>query len=392
MKANLTSMQTNQPKGETMNNAKPKTISAVQGKDYGDIDEMIYVDDKVQYPSFDDVPKKKRKDYLIIKTHAVALACGDCRVLSGLTKEFQGPPSFPYIPGGDCSGVVVEVPPEAEGSSPFKVGDRVAARFVEGPRGAAGEYAMIHQAVCEKVPEGMTSEDAAALAGACPATLLGERIKEGERVLVLGAGGGVGSHVCQIMRAAGASYIVGSSKTPGRLLEKPLSYDEAIDYTKEDPLFSPKFREKPFDVVLDLAGGAWPKLLEANQQGEKPVVKPAKLGGRYLTVTYDTAIFEAHKLWPLLKLVMFVPLWRAIKSRLWARSKLPKYTFAMSLPGDREVMTKTMKYAEAGTLKAVIDPSGPFPFTTEGARKAFRVQESRHGKGKVIIRVSKSDH
>merc|ERR1712224_1171909 len=97
---------------------------------------------------------------------------------------------------------------------------------------------------------------------------------------------------------------------------------------------------------------------------------------------YDTAIFEAHKLWPLLKLVMFVPLWRAIKSRLWARSKLPKYTFAMSLPGDRE----------AGTLKAVIDPSGPFPFTTEGARKAFRVQESRHGKGKVIIRVSKSDH
>merc|ERR1712232_613661 len=151
-------------------------------------------------------------------------------------------------------------------------------------------------------------------------------------------------------------------KTPNRLLEKPLSYDKAIDYTKEDPLFSPKFREKPFDVVLDLAGGAWPKLL------------------------------EAHQLWPLLKLVMFVPLWRAIKSRMWARSKLPKNTFAMSLPGDREVMTKTMKYAEAGTLKAVIDPSGPFPFTTEGAREAFRVQGSRHGKGKVIIRVSKSDH
>ena len=80
-----------------------KLMRAVQAKDYGDIDEVLSVEDTVKYPSLADLPDKKRKDFMIIKTNAVALACGDCRTLSGLTKEFQGPPSFPYIPCGDCS-------------------------------------------------------------------------------------------------------------------------------------------------------------------------------------------------------------------------------------------------------------------------------------------------
>jgi NADPH:quinone reductase-like Zn-dependent oxidoreductase len=314
----------------------------------------------------------------------VALACGDCRVLSGLTRELQGPPSFPYIPCGDCSGIVVEIPKEAK-DSPFKVGDRVAARFVVGPRDALAEYALISQAVCEKVPENVSSEDAAALAGACPAILLAERIQAGERVLILGAGGGVGSHACQIMRARGASFIAGVSRTPERLLEPPLSYDRAIDYTKEDPFSVEEFKENPFDVVMDLAGGAWLHLSKDYENGIKSIVKPASQGGRFLTVTPDNAIFEAHSFGPILKIFLWIPLWRALKSRLWGRSRLPKFTFAMSLSGERDVMTRTMEFAEKGTLKAVIDPQGPFAFTTEGVRKAFRLQETRHGHGKVVV-------
>ena len=367
-----------------------KIMRAAQGKDYGPIDEMIYVNEEVERPGFEDIPVKKRKNYLLIKTHAVALACGDCRVLSGLTRELQGPPSFPYIPGGDASGIVVEVPSEAKNSY-FKVGDRVAARFMEVPRGALGEYAMISEAVCEKVPEDMSSEEAVALASASPGILLGERINEGERVLILGGGGGVGSHACQIMRAQKASYIAGTSGTPDRLLKPPLSYDEAIDYTKEDVFSSAKYQEKPFDVVLDLAGGGWLKIEEANRQEQKSIIKPASEGGRFLTVTPDTAIFELHRWLPVLKVFLCIPLWRAIKSRLWARKKVPKFTFAMSLPDTRDVMTKTMNYAKEGTLKAVVDPRGPFPFTTDGVREAFRVQESRHGHGKVVVQVSKQE-
>jgi len=44
--------------------------------------------------------------------------------------------------------------------------------------------------------------------------------------------------------------------------------------------------------------------------------------------------------------------------------------------------------AAQGKLKAVIDPSGPFPFTTKGVRAAFNLQKSRHPKGKVVIHVA----
>ena len=264
------------------------------------------------------------------------------------------------------------------------MGDRVAARFVVGPRDGLAEYALIHQSVCEKIPDNVSSEEAVALAGACPATVLADRINKGERVLVLGAGGGVGSHVCQMMRERGASYIAGVSSCPDRLLKPPLSYDFAIDYTKEDPFSVQEFKNTPFDVVLDLAGGGWLSLIQNSS-----IVKPASQGGRFLTTTTDTAIFEAHNIFQILQLFLVTPLWRAFKSRTWVRFRLPAYTFAMSLPAERDVMTRTMDLAGKGTLKAVIDSNGPFPFTTEGVRAAFRLKESRHAHGKVVVQVSK---
>lgn len=51
-----------------------KTMKAAQGHDYGDVDKVMFVEDEVKYPSLKDLPKKKRKNFMIIKTHAVALA------------------------------------------------------------------------------------------------------------------------------------------------------------------------------------------------------------------------------------------------------------------------------------------------------------------------------
>jgi NADPH:quinone reductase-like Zn-dependent oxidoreductase len=137
---------------------------------------MLTVKESVNYPHLEETPTKKSENFMVIKTHhTVALACGDCCVLSGLTRELQGPPSFPYISCGDCSGLDVEIAKEAT-DSPFKVGDRVAARFVVGLRDALAKYAHIHQGVCEKVFNNILLVGAAALAGACPATLLAKRI------------------------------------------------------------------------------------------------------------------------------------------------------------------------------------------------------------------------
>ena len=58
--------------------------------------------------------------------------------------------------------------------------------------------------VAAKVPANLSSAEAAALAGASPAVDLAERIEEGERVLVIGAGGGMGSILCQLLRLRGA--------------------------------------------------------------------------------------------------------------------------------------------------------------------------------------------
>jgi len=367
-------------------------MKAVQGKELGDIDAMLTVED-IPMPNLDDIPVKKKKKCIIIQTRAVALACGDCRVLSGKTRKFQGPPSFPYIPGGDCSGIVWKIPEEASNDPdyPFQVGDRVAAQFSDGPRGALAEFSIIDATVCEKIPDNVSFEEGAILASVSPATLLAERIQEGERVLIMGAGGGVGSHTCQIMRKRGASYLVGVSLTPGRLLQDPLKYDEAINYSEKDPFSVKEFKDDPFDVVVDLAGGSWLRLAEDYSKKEISIVKPASQGGRYLTLTPDEAIFEATSLWGILKPFLVIPLWRALKSRLWGRRHLPKYSFAHSLEFERSHLTRTMNMAKDGNLKAVMDSRGPFRFTTEGVRKAFRLQETRHIHGKVVVQVQNTD-
>mmetsp|Transcript_12364 Transcript_12364/g.28631 ORF Transcript_12364/g.28631 Transcript_12364/m.28631 type:complete len:385 (+) Transcript_12364:107-1261(+) len=370
----------------------PKTMKAVQGKDYGDIHTMLTVEENVAVPSLQDLPPSKRKNFLLVKTLTVSLAPGDVRVLSGLTRELQGPPSFPYVPGGDLCGIVVEVPGDTAARNDedlplFRVGDRVAARFVEGPRGALGQYALVHVAVCDRVPPSLSDEDAAALASACPAVLLADRISPSEkRVLVTGAGGGLGSHVCQLLKEKGVPHIVGISKNPQRLLEDPIAIHQAINYTKQDVYTEiEEFQKEPFDVVLDLASGGWPRLLETSSSGEM-IVKTASMGGRYLTTSPDQPTFEIHSIWGGLCIFLFPALRRALLSRTIWRKKMPKYTFAMSLPEERDCLTRTLHMATEGKLTACME--GPFSFTTDAVRRAFALQESRHAKGKVVIRVA----
>ena len=67
---------------------------------------------------------------------------------------------------------------------------------------------------------------------------------------------------------------------------------------------------------------------------------------------------------------------------------MPKFTYIMAIPSSGDIMTRTLQLAKEKKLKPVMDPKGPFPFTTEGVRDAFKTQESRHPKGKVVIHVA----
>merc|ERR1712226_56251 len=121
------------------------------------------------------------------------------------------------------------------------------------------------------------------------------------------------------MRNRGASYIAGCSQTPQRLLQPPLSYDYAIDYTINDPFQYAIFQsqERQFDTIIDLAGGGWLRLMEQRDKNQPSIVKPASQGGRYLTLTPDQALFEAHSVSQAMYIFLWVPLWRAIKSRFF---------------------------------------------------------------------------
>lgn len=349
---------------------------------YGSIENIFL---KLDIPKPVEIPKAK----VLIKTEAVALAPGDARILSGKTKELQGPPSMPYIPGGDCAGTVVDMGNESSDDLGFDVGDRIAARFIDGPRGALAEYALVSTKMAEKVPDGISSIEAAALASSATIALsLSKRVNANERVLILGAGGGVGSHLCQLLRLRNVSFIAGVSRNTERLLND-LGCDQAIDYTKQDPLTVEEWKENPFDVIIDLASGSWIPLLQLIDSGEKLVVKSCSDGGRFLTTSLDEPWYELHGIWDALKTFLFTTLYRAMYSRVfWNRSSMPKFTFAMSLDGDRNVIRDTMKYAREGKLKAIVDDNGPFPFTTSGVRDAFKLQQDRHGEGKIVIDIS----
>jgi len=379
----------------------PQFMRAALGADYGGIGKVLSVQDDVRVPRLDDeykpenkihplikaATKTDRKTHMIIKTLAVALAPGDCRVLSGKTRAFQGPPSFPYVPGGDCCGIVVETNPDDDY---FQVGDVVAARFTNAPRDALGEYARVSVSVCEKIEDTakISPIQAAALASASPATILADYIRPNERVLILGAGGGVGSHLSQLARVKGAAYVCGISRDPQRLLDAPISCDDAIDYTVSNIYESKKYQEKPFDTIIDLACGGWPALTNSRRKNLPSIVKPARLGGRYITICPDQPMFEASSMFGIMSIFLFKPLKRAIWSRInpFSRKNLPTFTQGNGLPDTREVMTRTLRLANEGKLEAVVD--GPYKFDTEGVQSAFRKLESRHAKGKVVIQVA----
>ena len=234
----------------------PLTMRGISISGYAPLDDAISM--KQDWP----VPRPGAGE-LLLRVHAVALAPGDARMQSGDARLMQKPKAFPYIPGGDCCGVVVAVGPKqsAEHDS-FAVGDRVYATFVDpNPLGCLAEYCVVKQALAANKPEGLSFLEASTLGSSAVTaqTVVETHVRPGDRVLVLGGTGGVGCFVVQLAKAAGASFVAATSSQPGLLLE--LGADRAVDYTAEQWWDLPEFMggDNRFDVIVDLVGGkeAW---------------------------------------------------------------------------------------------------------------------------------------
>ncbi|CAM9243633.1 unnamed protein product [Laminaria digitata] len=363
-------------------------MRAAQCSNYGrNVDDILTVVADAPRPIFEPAAKECR-GHAFVRVQATALAPGDVRVMGGRTREIQGPPSIPYIPGGaDLCGVVEAV---AEGEIYLKAGDRVVCQFAQNWGGLA-EYALVKSGHCARDPPAcLTSAEAAAIGSSgASAVVISREVKEGDRVLVIGGSGGVGSFLVQLARKKGASFVAAVSTQTD--LMKELGVDRAVDYRQEDVWALEEFQmeEGRFDVVFDLVEKGWDRLTSAEGRS-RPIVKNGRQGGRFVTTVPPCGkSFDGHSFWQIAGVFVFPVLGKTVSTMLWPWGG-PRYKFAFGLgiDAERTPFTELFALIEAGDVRVVLDGGSPCGFTTEELRTAFKLQGSGHAHGKVVVQIS----
>lgn len=256
--------------------------------------------------------------------------------------------------GTDFAGTV-----EAVGSNVtrFRVGDAVfGAR-----QGAFAEYVVVRaDRNVEPLPAGASFEDAAALTVAAITALQAVRdhgaVRAGQRVLVNGASGGVGTYAVQVAKAYGA-HVTGVSSTRNVELVLSLGADRVIDYTQVN--FTE--RDERFDVIIDMVGN-----------------HPLRHLRRVLTPDGVVVIVGGPKDNPWIG-----PMSRALLAA--AYSPLVSQRFGMFISElRREDLRQLRELMEAGQLRSVIDRR----FTLAEVPAAMDYLEQGRSRGKNIIVIS----
>ena len=188
---------------------------------------------------------------VLVRVHAAGLDRGTWHLMTGKPylmriagMGFRGPKD--RVPGRDLAGTIAAV---GSGVTRFAVGDEV---YGVG-RGTFAEYAVALEDKLAHKPASLSFEEAAVVrisaATALQALTDHGRLESGQRVLVIGASGGVGSYAVQLAKALGAE-VTGVASTAKLDLVRSLGADHVIDYTRED--FAADGQR--YDLVLDIAG------------------------------------------------------------------------------------------------------------------------------------------
>lgn len=199
---------------------------------------------------YTDIGKPQIKDdQMLVKVYASSVNPIDWKIRKGMLKPITGN-KFPMVLGFDVSGEVLEV---GKRVTRFQLGNMIYARLDQLAGGAYAEYAAVSENIAALKPKNLTHEQAAAVPLAAMTALQALRdkgeIKKGQKVLINGASGGVGTFAVQIAKVLEAE-VTGVCSTKNVELVKSLGSDRVIDYTQQD--FTQDTAK--YDIIFDVVG------------------------------------------------------------------------------------------------------------------------------------------
>lgn len=340
-------------------------MKAIRFHEPGGIDKLKL--EEVREPLF-------KPHQVLIRVKAAALNRLDLAILKGLTTYGT---EYPHIPGCDVAGEIAEVGADV---AHLKKGQKVIINplltcgrcaeclagnanlcpdrtiFGAGVDGGFAELIRIDAKNVVPLPEGIPWDEAAAF----PLTFLTAwhmlmtlaQLKPGQRVLVLGAGSGVGVAAMQIAHLAGAQVIATVGFEDKIIQAKSLSADDVINHSKEDILerVMKITNQEGVDVVVEHIGPAtWDKSIKALKKNGTLVTCGATSGAE---VSIDLRYFYSRQL-----------------------------TIKGSLMGTPAELLRITELVGRGLLKPILDSVYPFA----EAATAFQKMESRNIFGKVVL-------
>lgn len=308
-----------------------------------------------------EVAKPTPKEYeILVKVHATPVNYGDLTARNFANSQFNMP-ALLFLParmafgwnkpkinilGSELAGEVESVGKDV---TKFKAGDQVFA-YLGMNMGANAEYICLPESGTVALkPSNLSCEEASTLPyGAIMATslLAKANLQRGQKVLINGASGGIGSMAVQLAKHFGAE-VTGVCGTPRLEFVKSLGADKVIDYTKED------FTQngETYDLIFDILGrSSFAKL--------KRSLKP---NGIYLLASFKM---------------------KALLQMLWTSLTGSKQKVICAFANETaENLVFVKKLVEEGKVKAIVDKSFPM----EQAAAAHRYVETGHKRGNVVI-------
>lgn len=267
------------------------------------------------------------------------------------------------VPGTDMAGTVESVGAEVTGLRP---GDEVFGETIRGMQwrngGAYAEYVAVAENRLALKPSDVTFEQAATVPTAGIIALHNlpdlEPRPDGERVLVNGAGGGVGAIALQVARAAGAR-VTAVDHTSKLDLLRSLGADRVIDYTTDDVTTAGERYDLVFDVVGNHPFSAYRRMLAED--------------GTYVLIGHDQFGARGRR-W-----VGSIPGMLGLMAGSAIDPRLPRPKFAM--PDQQQSMTRLRDMLEEATLTPVVARAFPL----EQVVDAIALLASGHAPGRIVI-------